>query len=114
MNDQKSLTGTFGGKVTLTDLGNTISGIVKLVDETGAGAGARDPVVHAIWERPDGSTFDQYANIGTRLTDNMDATASSSVSILVLAQVRAIQSFMPSGSDPMVSRSINMPTSVPV
>jgi len=83
MNDQKSLTGTFGGKVTLTDLGNTISGIVKLVDETGAGAGARDPVVHAIWERPDGSTFDQYANIGTRLTDNMDATASSSVSITV-------------------------------
>jgi PKD repeat protein len=53
--------------ITLTDLGNTISGIVKLVDETGAGAGARGAVVHAIWTRPDGSTFDQYANIGTRL-----------------------------------------------
>ena len=53
--------------ITLTDLGNTIRGIVKLVDETGAGAGARGTVVHAIWTRPDGSMFDQYANIGTRL-----------------------------------------------
>ena len=53
--------------IKLTDLGSSISGIVKLVDETGAGAGARGSVVHAIWTRPDGSMLDQYANIGTRL-----------------------------------------------
>lgn len=53
--------------IQLTDLGSTIRGIVKLVDETGAGGGARGAVVHAVWTRPDGTTFDQYANIGTRL-----------------------------------------------
>lgn len=53
--------------IALTNLGTSIRGIVKLTDETGAGAGARSTVVHAVWTRPDGSTFDQYANIGTRL-----------------------------------------------
>lgn len=53
--------------IQLADLGSRVSGTVKLVDETGSGGGARGAVVHAIWTRPDGSMFDQYANIGTRL-----------------------------------------------
>jgi len=56
--------------IELTNLGSSIRGIVKLVDETGAGGGARGSVVHAVWTRPDGSEFDQYANIGTRLRAN--------------------------------------------
>lgn len=51
----------------LTNLGTSIRGIVKLTDESGAGAGVRGSVVHARWTRPDGSELDQYANIGTRL-----------------------------------------------
>jgi PKD repeat protein len=53
--------------IELADLGDSIRGTVKLTNETGAGAGARGSVVHAVWTRPDGSTLDQYANIGTRL-----------------------------------------------
>ena len=53
--------------IDLANLGTSIRGIVKLTDESGAGAGPRGSVVHAVWTRPDGSTFDQYANIGTRL-----------------------------------------------
>lgn len=53
--------------MTLSDLGNTIGGIVKLTDETGSGGGARSTVVHGLWTRPDGSVLDQYAVIGTRL-----------------------------------------------
>ncbi len=53
--------------IELADLGDSIRGTVKLTDETGAGAGARGSLVHAVWTRPDGTTLDQYANIGTRL-----------------------------------------------
>ncbi len=53
--------------IALTDHNTFISATVKLSDETGSGAGARGAVVHAVWTRPDGTTFDQYANIGTRL-----------------------------------------------
>lgn len=53
--------------IALRDLGTYISGTVKLTDEAGTSGGARNTVVHAIWTRPDGSSFDQYANIGSRL-----------------------------------------------
>ena len=53
--------------IVLSDQGNKIAGTVKLVDETGSGAGVRSSVVHAVWTRPDGSMLDQYDSIGTRL-----------------------------------------------
>ena len=53
--------------IALSDLGTAINGTVKLTDETVSGGAARSSVVHAVWTRPDGSQFDQYANIGTRL-----------------------------------------------
>lgn len=53
--------------IELLDRGTSIHATVKLTDESGAGGGARSTVVHGVWKRPDGSTFDQYANIGTRL-----------------------------------------------
>ncbi len=52
---------------TMTNLGTSIRGTVKLIDETGSSGGARSAVVHGLWTRPDGSSFMQYARIGTRL-----------------------------------------------
>lgn len=51
----------------LSDAGTSIKGTVKLIDETGSAGGARGAVVHAAWTRPDGSVFDQYGVIGSRL-----------------------------------------------
>ena len=84
--------------ITLTDLGNTIRGIVKLVDETGAGAGARGTVVHAIWTRPDGSTLDQYANIGTRLRATFSlytASVSGTYTLTIVGATKAGYTFDP-------------------
>ena len=53
--------------IDLRDLGTAIGGTVKLTDETVSGGAARSSVVHGVWTRPDGTQFDQYANIGTRL-----------------------------------------------
>lgn len=53
--------------IAVSDLGDSISGVVKLINESGSGTAARGSLVHAAWTRPDGSTFDQYALIGTRL-----------------------------------------------
>lgn len=53
--------------ISLTDHHSYISATVKLADETGAGAGPRGTTVRAVWSRPDGSSFDQYARIGTRM-----------------------------------------------
>ncbi len=43
--------------------------IVKLIDDEGTASGARSAVVHVVWTRPDGTTFDQYDVIGTRLRE---------------------------------------------
>ncbi|MES9942468.1 MAG: PKD domain-containing protein [Candidatus Thiodiazotropha sp. 6PLUC2] len=51
----------------LTNLGTSISGTVKLIDELGTAGAARSSTVHGLWTRPDGSTVLQYARIGTRL-----------------------------------------------
>jgi PKD repeat protein len=53
--------------IALSDLGTAISGTVKLTDEAVSAGAARSSVVHAVWTRPDGTTLDQYATIGTRL-----------------------------------------------
>ncbi|MEJ2308021.1 MAG: PKD domain-containing protein [Gammaproteobacteria bacterium] len=51
--------------IELSDLGSSIRGIVKLTDETAAGVS--NTTVQAIWTRPDGSTLEQNALVGTRL-----------------------------------------------
>lgn len=53
--------------IVLQDLGTSIQGTVKLIDDEGTAGGARSAVVHGVWTRPDGTTFDQYDVIGTRL-----------------------------------------------
>lgn len=53
--------------IQLRDLGSSVGGTVKLTDESGGGAGSRSAVVHAVWTRPDGTVFNQYDVIGTRL-----------------------------------------------
>jgi hypothetical protein len=53
--------------IDLSDFGTAIGGTVKLTDEAVSAGAARSSVVHGVWTRPDGSQFDQYANIGTRL-----------------------------------------------
>jgi len=53
--------------IDLTDLGSSIRGIVKLTDETGIATPTRGSVVHAVWTRPDGTSYYQAAIIGTRL-----------------------------------------------
>ncbi|MCU7806430.1 MAG: PKD domain-containing protein [Candidatus Thiodiazotropha sp. (ex Semelilucina semeliformis)] len=51
----------------LTDLSNSISATVKLVDEFGSSGASRQSTVRGLWTRPDGSTVLQSARIGTRL-----------------------------------------------
>ncbi len=51
--------------IALQDQDTSNNGTVELTDETGGGA--RSTVVNGAWTRPDGSTFDQDANIGTCL-----------------------------------------------
>ena len=53
---------------TLTELTTLqIQGTVKLLDDQSGGSAPRDTVVHGVWALPDGSLFDQYAVLGTRL-----------------------------------------------
>ncbi len=106
----------------LTDLGTSVRSIVKLVDETGAGAGARGTVVHAVWTRPDGSSFDQYANIGTRLRATFGlytAGAPGTYKFSVVGATKAGYTFDPANSSTL-SKSIVLgdisntpPTAVP-
>ncbi len=53
---------------TLTELTTLqIKGTVKLLDDQSGGSAPKGTVVHGIWTRPDGSSLDQYALLGTRL-----------------------------------------------
>ncbi|MFC1688602.1 PKD domain-containing protein [Pseudomonadota bacterium] len=96
--------------IDLTDLGSSIRGIVKLTDETGAGAGARGSVVHAVWTRPDGSSFDQYANIGTRLRAQFSlytAGVAGTYTLTVAGATKAGYKFDPKKSA-LLSKSITV------
>lgn len=98
--------------IALTNLGTSIRGIVKLTDETGSGAGARGAVVHAVWTRPDGSTFDQYANIGTRLRAEFKlytAGISGRYKLTVVNTTKAGYTFDPQNSTTL-SKSIQVGT----
>lgn len=108
--------------IELTNLGTSVRGIVKLVDETGSGAGARGTVVHAVWARPDGSTFDQYANIGTRLRATFSlytAGAPGTYTLTVVDATKAGYTFDPANNNSL-SKSISIgdvsnqpPTAIP-
>ena len=90
----------------LANLGSSISGTVKLVDETGAGAGARGTVVHGVWEKPDGSTFDQYANIGTRLRANFSlytAGAPGKYTLTVIDATKTGYTFIPKNNSKSIT-----------
>lgn len=82
----------------LVNRGTYLHGTVKLWDETHAGAGARGTVVHAQWTRPDGTTLDQYANIGTRLRAEFrlyGAAEPGSYSLTVLGATKLGYTFDP-------------------
>ena len=98
--------------IELVDVGTYINGTVKLIDETGAGAGARGTVVHAVWTRDDGSTLDQYANIGTRLRAEFrlyTAGASGTYTLTVVDATKADYTFDPENST-ILSDSITVGT----
>ncbi len=44
-----------------------ISAQAQVLDQNGNASSARGAVVHGVWTRPNGSTFDQYAVVGNRL-----------------------------------------------
>ncbi len=44
-----------------------ISAQARVLDQNGNASSARGAVVHGVWTRPNGSTFDQYAVVGNRL-----------------------------------------------
>ena len=53
--------------VSITDLGTSLRGTVKVADEFFNAGAARGAVVQGVWTRQDGSTFLQSKRIGTRL-----------------------------------------------
>lgn len=99
--------------VDLRDLGTYINGTVKLWDETGSAGGARSAVVHGVWTRPDGSSFDQYANIGTRLRAEFrlyTAGAPGVYTLTVVGATKAGYTFDPENSN-LIQKSIGEPVS---
>lgn len=108
--------------IDVSDLGSSIRGVVKLTDESGSATGSRGSVVHVVWTRPDGSVFDQYAIIGTRLRAEFSLSTAGAMGAYQLAVAGATKSgytFDPENSN-LVSASIMVgsasniaPTAVP-
>lgn len=73
--------------IAVSDLGDSISGVVKLINESGSATASRGSVVHAAWTRPDGSTFDQYARIGTRLRAEFSLSTAGVPGVYTLSVV---------------------------
>ena len=93
-----------------SDLGNSIRGVVRLTDENGSGAGARGSVVHLVWKRPDGSEFDQYALITSRLRAEFSLSMAGTPGTYTLTIADATKSgytFDPDNSN-LVSNSITV------
>jgi PKD repeat protein len=104
--------------IDVSDLGSTISGIVKMTDESGSATAIRGAVVHAAWSRPDGTVYDQYALIGTRLRAEFSLSTAGAPGVYTLTAVYAIKSgytFDPiNGSNTSESISIgNLANSAP-
>ncbi len=105
-----------------SDLGSSISGVVRLTDENGSGTASRSSIVHLVWTRPDGSIFDQYALITSRLRAEFNLSTAGAPGTYTLTVADAMKSgytFDPDNSS-TVSKSItvgiapnNAPTAVP-
>ena len=94
--------------IELSDLGSSLRGIVKLTDETTNGSAASSATVHAIWTRPDGSTLDQYALVGTRLRAEFRLYTSGipgTYTLTIVDASKAGYSFDPDNSN-LLSESI--------
>ncbi|MEZ5541261.1 MAG: PKD domain-containing protein [Pseudomonadota bacterium] len=94
--------------IDLTDLGSSIGGVVKFIDENGSATSSRSSVAHVLWTRPDGSTFDQYALIGTRLRAEFSLSTAGVPGVYSLTVVDVVKigyTFDPDNSS-ITSRSI--------
>lgn len=110
-----TVTGTTGCSVNclrvfnieMFDLGGKVTGLVYMVDENGGGV--RSVVVHAVWTMPDGSTVDQYANIGTRgrAEFRLYPMASGLYTLTVVGATKSGYTFDPDNSA-VLSASINV------
>ena len=96
--------------IELSDLGASVRGIVKLVDKTATGVSAHGSVFHGVWTRPDGTTFDQYANIGTRLRATFSlyrADVSGTYTLTIAGATNPSYTFNPANSS-ILSKSISI------
>ena len=78
--------------IDVSDLGSSISAIVHLTDESGVATAARGSVVHAVWTRPDGTSYYQHAIIGTRLRAEFSLSTSGVPGTYTLAVVGVTKS----------------------
>jgi len=87
-------------------------GNVQIVDENGSLI--RGAVVHGVWTLPDGTTQDQYANIGVRgrAEFRLYTDQSGTVTLTVVDATLAGYAFDPAGSN-LLSASIDIVGSVP-
>ncbi len=87
--------------ISLTNALSEIRSLVVLTDEAGSAAGARGATVHVIWTRPDGSTVDQYTNIGTRLRASFrtPVVAPGSYKLTVVGATKTDYTFDPANSN---------------
>jgi hypothetical protein len=85
---------------------------VQIVDENGSLI--RGAVVHGVWTLPDGTTVEQYANIGTRgrAEFRLYTDQSGTVTLTVVDAALAGYAFDPAGSN-LLSASIDIAGSVP-
>jgi PKD repeat protein len=96
--------------IDVSDLGSSIRGIVRLTNESGAATASRGSVVHVMWTRPDGTVYDQYAIIGTRLRARFSlstAGAPGAYTLTVAGATLSGYTFDPDNSS-MTSKSITI------
>ncbi len=94
---------------TLTDAITTVQSTIKLADENGFATGARGAVVHVQWTRPDGTTLDQNAYVGTRLRVNfsLPITETGIYTLAIQDAVKAGYSYDPNNSV-VISKTISV------
>jgi PKD repeat protein len=76
----------------VSNLGSTISGIVKLTDESGSATATRGTIVHVTWAWPDGTVYNQFALIGTRLRAEFSLSTAGAPGTYTLTVVDAMKS----------------------
>jgi hypothetical protein len=96
--------------IDVSDLGSSIRGIVKLTNESGVATATRSSVVHVVWTRPDGTVYDQYALIGTRLRAEFSLSTAGVQGTYTLTVAGATKSGYTFDSDnsSMTSKSVTI------